>query len=152
MHSIVREAEKNIDDWGHYYQTGIGRDMDDAAAISIAARELAHDRQVTAVAVFTQSGRTALLQSKARPEVPILAFTPNDVTYRKLGLYWGVIPHRVPFSDTLEEMIKYVEESLISYPGIKEGEKIVLICGFPVGAMRATNLALMHTIGSLKEK
>jgi len=149
MHSIVEEAEKNIEDWGHYNKTGIGRDQDDAAAISIAARELAHDREVAAVAVFTQSGRTALLQSKARPEVPILAFTPNYATYRKLGLYWGVIPHRVPFSDTLEEMIRYVEKALIPYPGINEGEKIVLICGFPIGAMCATNLALIHTIGSL---
>jgi hypothetical protein len=31
------------------------------------------------------------------------------------------------------------------------GQKVVVISGFPIGAMRSTNLALMHTIGSLDE-
>ena len=67
MASIIEEAEENIDDWGHYYRSTIGKDQDDAFAIAIAARELAHDRKIKCVAVFTQSGRSAILQSKARP-------------------------------------------------------------------------------------
>ncbi len=35
-----------------------------------AARELAKDRDVEAIAVFTRTGRTAILMSKARPCVP----------------------------------------------------------------------------------
>lgn len=151
MDAIVLKSESSVEEWGHFYRTSIGRNQDDAFAISIAARELAHDRQVTCVAVFTQSGRTAILQSKARPEVPILAFTPYESTYRRLGLYWGVIPHLVPLSSSLEEMIRHVEKELISYTSLSPGQKIVLICGFPIGAMRSTNLALIHTIGSLDD-
>jgi pyruvate kinase len=152
MDSIITEAENNIDEWGHYYKSDIGNNQDDAFAISIAARELAHDRQVTAVAVFTQSGRSAFLQSKARPEVPILAFTPNEVTFRRLGMYWGVIPHLVPLSETLKEMIIHVEEALLSSGELKTGQKVVLISGFPIGEMRSTNLALLHTIGSINSE
>lgn len=149
MDSIITEAENNIDEWGHYYTAAIGNNQDDAFAISIAARELAHDRQVTAIAVFTQSGRSAFLQSKARPEVPILAFTPNEITYRRMGMYWGVTAHLVPLSDTLKEMIIHVEEALLTSGELKTGQKVVLISGFPIGEMRATNLALLHTIGSI---
>ena len=149
MASITEEAEQHIADWGHFYQQSIGRNADDSFAIAIAARELAHDRQVKGIAVFTQSGRSALLQSKARPQVPILAFTPNEATYRKMGMYWGVIPHLVPFSNSLEEMIHHVEDALLETTTMERGNKVVVISGFPIGAMRSTNLALLHTIGSL---
>ena len=151
MDAIVLEAENNIEQWGHFHKMDIGKDQDDALAISIAARELAQDRQVTSIAVFTQSGRSAILQSKARPEVPILAFTPNETTFRKLGLYWGVIPHLVPFSNTLEEMIHHVEDALLTFTTLSAGQKIILVCGFPIGAIRSTNLALLHTIGSMEK-
>ena len=151
MDAISQKAERTMQDWGHHFKSTIGEQPDDAFAISIAARELAHERQVCSVAVFTQSGRSAQLQSKARPDVPIIAFTPNEATYGILGLYWGVDPYLVPFSNTLEGMIKHVEETLLSLPGIKEGQKVVMISGFPIGAMRSTNLALLHTIGSMPD-
>jgi hypothetical protein len=28
------------------------------------------------------------------------------------------------------------------------GEQVVVVCGFPVGAMRSPNMALLHTVGS----
>ncbi len=149
MNAIALEAEAHIKEWGHSYPPVIGKNQDDSFAIAIAARELAHDRDVTCIAVFTQSGRSALLQSKARPQVPILAFTPSEDTYRKLGMNWGVIPHLVPFSNSLEEMIQHVEEALLVSTSLKKGQKVVFISGFPIGAMRSTNLALLHTIGSL---
>ena len=149
MDSIITEAENKIDEWGHYYKSTIGNNQDDAFAISIAARELAHDRQVKAVAVFTQSGRSAFLQSKARPEVPILAFTPNEITYRRIGNVLGGKPISCAFFDNSEEMIIHVEEVLLSSGEYKIGQKVVLISGFPIGEMRATNLALLHTIGSI---
>ncbi|MCD6356789.1 MAG: pyruvate kinase, partial [Anaerolineaceae bacterium] len=149
MDAIVCKAEQSNSKWGHQYKSAIEKDTDDAFAISIAARELAHDRKVSSIAVFTQSGRSALLQSKARPDVPILAFTPDKDTFRTLGLYWGVIPHLVPFSNSLEEMLRFVEKALLTYSEIKSGQKVIMISGFPIGAMRPTNLALLHTIGSL---
>jgi pyruvate kinase len=150
MDKIALEAEAHMAEWGHSYLPSVGKNQDDSFAIAIAARELAHDREVTCIAVFTQSGRSALLQSKARPQVPILAFTPSKDTYRRLGMNWGVIPNLVPFSNSLEEMIQHVEEALLSSTTLKNGQKVVFISGFPIGAMRSTNLALLHTIGSMK--
>jgi len=149
MSAIILNTERNMQDWGHFKKSLIGKDQDDAIAISIAGSELANNREVTGVAVFTQSGRSAILQSKARPEVPILAFTPNEATYRRMGLYWGVSPYLVPFSNTIEEMIRQVEKVLTSELSYSKGHKVVFISGFPIGAMRSTNLAIIHTIGAL---
>lgn len=148
MDAIILKAEESDQKWGHHFKSTIGHQSDDAFAISIAARELANNRQISSVAVFTQSGRSALLQSKARPNVPILAFTPNENTFHTLGLYWGVTPHLVPFSNSLEKMIHHVENALARFTEISPGQKVIMISGFPIGAMRPTNLALIHTVGS----
>ena len=137
--------------WGKFSPFKQINNEDDAMALSLAARELANEQNVSAVAVFTQSGRSAILQSKARPNVPILAFTPHQDTYQRLGLYWGVIPFLVPFSNTLKDMITHVEEILFEYTDIKQGQKVIIVSGFPIGAMRATNLALLHTVGSIQD-
>jgi len=149
MDAIITSAEQKMNQWGHFHHAVIGEDQDDAIAISIAAGDLTNDRDVISVAVFTQSGKTAILQSKTRPNVPILAFTPNADTYNRLGLYWGVLPFLVPFSNTLEDMINHVEKKLIDELNFSKGQKVVLLSGFPIGEMRSTNLVLLHSIGSL---
>ncbi len=147
MDSIVREAEKHSGDWSHCEEFPKEALKDDALSITNAARELAHDRNVTNIAVFTQTGKTALLMSKARPRVPIMAFTPNERTLALCNLYWGVTPTLVPFANSLEDMVHSVDQALISRGNLKAGQQVVLISGFPVGAMRLPNLALLHTIG-----
>lgn len=156
MAAIIRQAEANLASWGHW-DGNLGEDAtglvtmgevthDDALSITRAARELAHDRDVAAIAVFTQTGRTAHLMAKARPRVPILAFTPARTTYQRLPMFWGVIPFLVPFATTLEAMLESVETAILSTTTIQPGEQVVLISGFPVGALCPPNLALLHTI------
>ena len=146
MDRIVRQAEAGFTEWGHV-QVMEASQHDDAAAMANAARELAHDRDVAAIAVFTRSGRTAALMAKARPCVPILAFTPEPRSYQRLAIMWGVTPYIVPFADTVEEMIAHVEAALRVSGIVQPGQQVVLISGFPVGAMCPPNMALLHTVG-----
>ncbi|MEN4012807.1 MAG: pyruvate kinase [Bellilinea sp.] len=147
MASIICEAEANAADYAHYSVHPKEAPQDDTLAITRAARELAQDRQVAGIAVFTQTGKTALLMSKARPEVPIFAFTPEEQTYRRMGLYWGVTPFLVPFASTVEAMIASVEAALVASTPIRKGDQVVIISGFPVGALRPPNISLLYTIG-----
>jgi len=147
MDSIVREAEANAQTWGHYATSPSEATEEDAFAITRAARELAHDRKAAGIAVFTQTGKTALLMSKSRPNVPILAFTPEERTYRRMGMYWGVTPFLVPFASSVEAMILSLEAVILSATTIRPGQQIVVITGFPVGMHRPPNLALLHTVG-----
>ena len=150
MSDIILEAEAHSNEWGHIFPISSQGVMDDPKALSFAARELANDRDVSAISVFTQTGRSAMLISKVRPDVPILAFTPVPKTYQRLGLYWGVHPYFIPFATTLEEMISHVEHALLSFTSINIGQKVVIISGFPISDLRPANLALLHTIGERK--
>jgi pyruvate kinase len=86
------------------------------------------------------------LVSKIRPVKHILAFTPDLQTYRKLAFLWGVYPLLVPYVNTLEAMIGYVDKAMME-SGIQQGDQVVMVCGFPVGAMRPPNMALLHNVG-----
>ena len=145
MARIVSEAESHATEWGTELEPG-GLGESDAVSMSHAAHTLARDRDVTAVAVFTSGGSTAWLMSKVRPEKRILAFTPETRTYRKLAFLWGVYPQLVPFANTLEDMLGFVDRALLE-SGIKQGDQVVLVCGFPVGSMRPPNMALLHNVG-----
>jgi pyruvate kinase len=148
MDAIIQQAEQHMSDWGPG-KIILSEDVphDDALFITRAASELAHDRDVAAIAVFTSSGRTARMMSKGRPEVPILAFTPNERTFQRMSMMWGVNPHLVPHAETVEVMLTHVEAAIIASTELQPGQEVVLIAGFPIGAMRAANFALLHTIG-----
>ncbi len=119
---------------------------EDVVTITEAARQLAEDKNVAIIAVFTVSGRTARLTSKERVRVPIFAFTPNPKTYQRLGLYWNVIPFLIPFADTVEKLLGLVEDALFTTSFVKSGDQVLVISGFPVGTSTPPNFALLHTI------
>jgi len=146
MQRIIADAEEHTDEWGLDYRPVLSETSDDAAATTHAARLLAEDRGVCAIAVFTRSGRTALLMSKARPRVPIYAFTPEPETYRRMAFYWGVQPFLIPMAESVEGMSAILEDALLSSRTFSEGDQVVLVASLPIGAMGPANLTLLHTI------
>lgn len=146
MDRIVRQAEENFADWGHFNIPSL-KSHDDAFSITRAARELAHDLNVAAIAVFTQTGHTAQMMSKARPRVPILAFTPVQRMIGRMALYWGVTPHLVPMAASLREMVNQADSALTAAKWVESGQQVVVISGFPVNTMRPPNMAYLHNVG-----
>jgi pyruvate kinase len=146
MNRIVGEAETHFLEWG-VEQHVSGFEHSDAASMARAAQVLANDKNVTAVACFTMRGQTARLMSKIRPRVPIMAFTPEQATYQQLAFLWGTRPQLVPFVNSLEEMIEHVDTALRHSDVVQVGDQVVLVCGFPVGAVRPPNMALLYTVG-----
>ena len=148
MSKIIQQAEEHIKSWGRWQgATCPLNECDDTYFITQAARELAEDRNVAAISVFSRSGRTALFMSKTRPDLPILAFTPEAESCQRMNLYWGVKPYLVPHVQSLEEMVQVVEKTILEASSIKIGQQIVMICGFPIPSIRPTNLALLHRVG-----
>ena len=148
MNAIIEQAEDHLQSWGRWQgRCGPDEGSDDTYFITQAARELAHDRNVAAIAIFTHSGRTALLMSKTRPTVPVLAFTDQAAAYQRMNIFWGVTPQLVPHVDKLADMIRMVEAAMLQNTPFKEGQQVVIVAGFPIQAIRPTNLALLHKLG-----
>ena len=146
MDRIVHEAESHFLEWGEV-QVVAGLENNDAASMARAAQALAKDMNVTAVACFTTQGESAWLMSKIRPRVPIMGFTPSPETARRLAFFWGIRPQVVPFANSLDEMLEYVDAALVRSDVVGSGDQVVMVCGFPVGAIRPPNMALLHTVG-----
>ncbi|HHH27171.1 MAG TPA: pyruvate kinase, partial [Polyangiaceae bacterium] len=74
-------------------------------AIARGACDIALQVGAKVIVAFTETGRTALYASKARPEVPVIGLSPNDKTLRLMCLMWGVVPLRVERALDSDEMI-----------------------------------------------
>ena len=96
--------------------------------------------------VFTWSGRSAVLASKARIAVPIFALTPDERVCDALSLVWGITAVRMPVFETTDEMIAAGERTLIESGLLEVGTEVVVLAGN--SPMRgATNLMKIEVLG-----
>ena len=99
MAKIARQAENDALNLRVYDGIPHDNDIDDTTnAICDAACTTARDLNAKVIIAVTQSGHTARCVSKYRPDVPIVAPTPNSKTYHQLSLSWGVYPVKALFS------------------------------------------------------
>ncbi len=108
-------------------------------AIAHAAVSIAREVGAKLVVALTESGVTARLVSKARPMVPILAFSTEETVLRRLALYWGVTPRALVAKATLEDQIRDLSQMLSESNLVRSGERYVMVYGARVGVRGATN-------------
>src|SRR2546430_6953281 len=65
------------------------------------------------IAVFTHSGFTARLISRYRPLVPIVAFSPEQETRRRLAMIWGVYPRNIQDVPKIDGLAAVAEKRLL---------------------------------------
>ncbi|MCX6023859.1 MAG: pyruvate kinase [Chloroflexi bacterium] len=113
-------------------------------AIARAACGLAEDLNVPALVVLTQSGRTGQLVSKERPDVPIIAFTDEAATARRLALWWGISAVVTPFRRTTDMMLTDIEAALLALGLAAPGDNVVVVGSTPIAARGRTNFIKIH--------
>ena len=115
-------------------------------AISYAACHTAQQLGAVAIIAFTTSGSTARRVAKYRPEVPVLAITPSQITSRQLSLTWGVHTFQVRSASKIADLFaqgsNVAKESGIA----KEGDLVVITGGVPIGVSGSTNLLKVERI------
>src|SRR5258708_2540865 len=93
MARIIEEAESSITEFPRPApQERLKVAETVAELVCHASREL----HMKLIAVFTHSGFTARLISRYRPLVPIVAFSPEEETPRRMALIWGGRPQTIP--------------------------------------------------------
>jgi pyruvate kinase len=108
-------------------------------AVAAAAADLADAIHASCIVAFTSSGTTAARIARNRPDVPILALTPDEQVARQLCLLWGA--HSVRSADiaSYEEMVDHAvaharKEGMAQLP-----DRIVVVAGVPFGTAGSTN-------------
>ncbi|MDX1469269.1 MAG: pyruvate kinase [Acidimicrobiia bacterium] len=125
----------------------VGDENHVASAVAQAATQIALNVGARTIVAFTESGSTARLISKYRPTQRIVAFTPNEVTLRRLALYWGVHPHSFERKVYTDDEIASAASMLAKEGLADEGETIVMVAGVPPNFQASTNLVKVHRIG-----
>lgn len=114
-----------------------------AEIVCHASREL----HMKLVAVFTHSGFTARLISCYRPAVPIIAFSPEADTRRRMALIWGVMPRSIPDVRKIDGLAAVAERRLLEERLVRKGDVIGIVAGTPMGIRGTTNFMKFHVIG-----
>ncbi|MGC2425177.1 MAG: pyruvate kinase [Nitrospirota bacterium] len=141
MARIAANAENHLYNPAHYAsEPGIP-----AEVIAISACRSADALGAKAIICFTRSGDTALHVSKYRPRTAIIAATPSESTFRRMRLYFGVIPMIVRQESNTDAMIREVERAALSRGLVKPGDAILVTLGVPCGS--GTNLLKVHHVG-----
>lgn len=79
--------------------------------------------------VVTQTGSSARLIAKYRPEVPLLAMTPNEATARSLQLVRGVHSLLVPADASVDVIMEHACVAGSSMGVTEPGQLYVLVHG-----------------------
>ena len=140
MARIVAIAERDAPRRWDLQRRDAAEPYDPALAIGYAACLAADMLAVRAIVCLTQSGTSARMAARFRPQVPIISLSSNPVTCRQLALVWGVNPVLCQeFGDNLDASIGTLIEELRDAQLLRPGDRAVFTCGQPFSAQRATN-------------
>ena len=126
-------------------RASVGQGSMVARSLARVAAMVAEELDCKLILAFTESGSTARLVSSFRPHAPIAAITFNDDTYRRLALWWGVVPVKSSFSASTDDMIVKGEELLKRRGLAGSGDTVLMLAGQQHTA-GATNMMRVHTI------
>jgi pyruvate kinase len=146
MDKIISETERQIATEPHAARKLSHVHLSVAETICQSMARAAEDLDITAIAVFTETGTTGRLLSKYRPPVPIFALSPVDQAINRMSLLWGVHPMLCPRSHNTDQMVE-VAETLLERAGFVHERQVLGIVAGTRTKSGATNFMRLHYIG-----
>ncbi|MEM9954210.1 MAG: pyruvate kinase [Chloroflexota bacterium] len=154
MAEIARTAEEHI--WDNRLQARMFNANAEGSdgisnVIGEATFHISEALKPAAIITTTISGYTTRRVAKERPQTPILCMTPNEITARRMGLVWGVLPLIVREFDSIDEMIAVTVRAGHDAGLLNRGDVVIMIAGVPFGVQGQTNLLKVHRVGESGE-
>lgn len=146
MARIAESAEKDIDYWARMTKAEKVANtlyMDKkniTTAIAHATCQTAMDLEAAAIITVTLSGFTAEAIARFKPDCPIVSCTMSERVAKQLNLLWGVTPLLIRKEETTEALFADAVEEAKKAGLIKEGDKVVITAGVPMGVTGNTNM------------
>jgi pyruvate kinase len=149
MKSIIHEAEQDFsykDFFGHQVALGFA---DVSTSVTGAAVQTAYSADAKAIFVFTNSGHTARLISRFRPQMPIFAMTPSEKAYHQMAFFWGVIPVKTEVTPNVPDAIKTLSDYAVTTQLLQCGDLVVITTGSPFWIKGTTNTIIVESVGDV---
>ncbi|MCL4120907.1 UNVERIFIED_CONTAM: hypothetical protein GTU68_009420 [Idotea baltica] len=120
---------------------------DTANAVGMAAVRIANALNISKIICFTETGRTARLLSRYRPQAEVIALSPIPMRVNQMTVLSGARPILFQREPSIEDMIYMASEMMVVRELVEYGEKVVFVAGVPPGVARSTNVIKVHNIG-----
>lgn len=140
MEAIAVRTEADINYGKRMKQLAGDRGVSVAEATARAACSTAMGVGAAAILTVSQTGATARMVSRFRPETPVVALLRNETVRRKAALYWGVQPITMPRSADTDELVKLAIRTAGERGLVKRGDLVVVTAGVPAGVSGTTNM------------
>lgn len=121
-----------------------------ADAMTLSARRIAEVLDCKFAVAYTKTGSTARRLSRDRPHCPVIAATPDENVARNLALFWGVRPVVTEDISHFHEMIEKAD-TLAKASGGADGDRIIILAGYPFGRPGKTNTLKISRIGAISD-
>lgn len=148
MAKIAERTESALDYAAIFRKKGISDSIHATDAISHATVQIAHELQADNILTITETGFTARMIAKYKPQASVVAVSRLPEKVRAMQLYWGVQPLLGPSSDSTDEIIDLSLECALQHNVIKDGSCVVITAGVPVGMTGSTNLIKVVNVGN----
>ena len=144
MARIVEEAESSV---GEFPRPAQQEQLKVPGTVAELVCHASRELHMKVIAVFTHSGFTARLISRYRPLIPIVAFSPEQETRRRLAMIWGVYPRNIQDLRKIDGLATVAEKRLLEERLVRRGDVIGIVAGTPMGIRGTTNFMKFHVIG-----
>jgi len=115
-------------------------------ACAVAAVGIARDIGARAIICATVSGWTARLVASLRPDMPVVAATPDGGVARALALVWGVIPLTIAPTEGTDALAEVSIQAAKERGIVEKGDRVVFTAGLPFWKAGTTNLVRVLTV------
>lgn len=151
MRRVCEEAEEFIDYKSLYLATvestmGALGHIGQVEAVCSSAVKAAVDFGAPLIVALTETGHTAMMLAKYRPQAPILAVSASETTIRQLLCVRGVIPVHTSSFTGLDSLISKALVRAKEDGMVKSGDTIVAVHGIKEECVGHANLMKMVTV------
>ncbi|MBF5059339.1 pyruvate kinase [Candidatus Neptunochlamydia vexilliferae] len=149
MKSTVLVAEKDFNYEEFFYRDVSRQTFNDiSSSVALAAIKTAYSAHGKGLIALTTSGFTARLMARFRPEMPIIAVTPEEKIYHQLAFAWGTVPIHAKVED-VKQGVQRASCYAMTHKLVRYGDLIVVTAGTPFGISGTTNFMLVDNIGEV---
>jgi pyruvate kinase len=149
--AVMLSAETSVGDWpveavrtlasiageiegSEYYSVALEhrpdvRERSFSSAVATAVDKVGDELGLAAIAVYTESGRSAALTSACRPSASVIAFSRHEKVLNRLALYWGVKPLFGAWVTGVGGVVEQAESKLLEHRLVKPGDDIAITFG-----------------------
>ena len=147
MARIIEAAEENLPRADLLLRRAPGSAGDLSGEVARSAARLAQELDACYIVVYTESGYTARLVSKYRPNCSILGLSRHQQVCQRMKLLWGVRAKPIRQVGDIDELVDTVQSLLLELSWVQPGDLICIVAGTPFEVRGKTDLIKLHRIG-----